>query len=159
MTETKSAPNPAEIDRLSKEYLELKDKLFTAQLASGEISQQLTLKGELLKQMVSDFGSAHAEKSKLLHGLQYEVMATFGQTVTIDAAAVETFRDALRKSKQMRLLGKLFEKTIRWSLNPEASKIVRGSTLSKKLVDLFAKCEVVKSRTPTLQVRAKEKAA
>jgi hypothetical protein len=159
MSEARVAPNPQEIDKLSKEYLELKDKLFTAQLAAGEISQQVTLKGELLKQMVSDFGSAHAEKSKLLHGLKYEAMATFGQTVSIDAAAVETFRDALRQAKQVRLLGKLFEKTIRWSLNPEASKIVRGSTLSKKLVDLFAKCEVVKSRTPTLQVREKEKAA
>jgi hypothetical protein len=88
MSEARVAPNPQEIDKLSKEYLELKDKLFTAQLAAGEISQQVTLKGELLKQMVSDFGSAHAEKSKLLHGLKYEAMATFGQTVSIDAAAV-----------------------------------------------------------------------
>jgi hypothetical protein len=156
---SQSAPNPAEIDKLSKEYLELKEKLFTAQLAATDISQQMTLKAELLRDMVSKFGSAKGEKSKLLHGLEYEVMATFGQTVSIDAAAVETFRDALKQAKQARLLGKLFEKTIRWTLNPEASKIVRSSTLSKKLSDLFAKCEVVKPITPKLQVRLKEKAA
>jgi len=156
---TTPAPNPQEIDKLSKEYLELQEKQLTARLALGEISQQMTLIGETLRDMVSKHGSAHAEKSKLLHGLEYEVMATFGQTVVIDGAAVETFRDALKQAKQVRLLGKLFEKTIRWTLNPEASKLVRSSTMSKKLSDLFAKCEVVKPITPRLQVRPKEKAA
>lgn len=155
---TATAPTPQEIDQLSKEYLELKDKLFTAQLAASEISGQLTLKAELIKQKVAEFGSAHAEKSKIVHGLEYEAVVTFGQSVSIDAAAVETFRDALHKAKQTRLLGKIFEKTIRWSLSPEASKIVRGSSLSAKVRALFAKCEVVKAKTPSLQVRAKEKA-
>jgi hypothetical protein len=153
------SPTPVEVDQLSKEYLELKDKLFTAQLTVTEISEKMVSKAEALREMTSQFGSAHSEKSKLLHGLGYEVMVSFGQTVTIDAAAVETFRDALRKAKQVRMIGKLFEKTIRWSLHPKASEIIRGSTLSDKLRSLFAKCEVVKATTPKLQVRPKEKAA
>jgi hypothetical protein len=39
-----------------------------------------------------DFGSSHAEKSKLLHGITQEMMVTFGSAVSIDAAAVERFR-------------------------------------------------------------------
>jgi hypothetical protein len=156
---TVAAATPAQVDKYAKEYLDLKDQVLQAKFALTELQQQLELKAEIVKSYVESYGSAHAEKSKIVHGLKYEAVMTFGQSVSIDAAAVETFRDELRKSKQVRLLGKLFEKRISFALNPEASKIVRGSTLSDKLRSLFAKCEVIKPRTPTLQVREKEKAA
>jgi putative Mn2+ efflux pump MntP len=41
--------------------------------------------------LVEEFGSAHAEKSKLLHGITHEILATFGLSTSIDAAAVGLF--------------------------------------------------------------------
>lgn len=152
---TTSSPSPEQIDQHAKEYLALKDKLLQAKLAYSEIQQQMECTESILKNWGATFGSAHAEKSKLLHGLGYEVMVTFGQSVSIDASAVETFRDALAKADQPRLLKKLFDKTIRWTLHPQASEIVRGEKLSDKLRSLFAKCQVVKERSPSLQVREK----
>jgi len=150
-----SPPTPAQVEVIAKDYLDLKDKFLQAKLAATEIEQELSAKGEVLRQLASDFGSGTAEKSKLLHGLAYEVMVTFGQSVSIDAAAVENFRLALVKTDQPRLLKKLFEKTIRWSLNPRASELVRGEKLSDRLRSLFARCEVVKAKTPSLSVREK----
>ena len=152
---TPSPPTPAEVEVLAKEYLDLKDKFLQAKLAATEIELQMRAKGEVLKDLVAKFGSQHAEKSRLLYGLKCEVMVTTGQSVSIDAAAVETFREALVKADQPRLLKKLFEKTIRWTLHPQASELVRGEKLSDKLRSLFAKCEVVKAKTPSLNVREK----
>jgi hypothetical protein len=155
MSAASPAPSPAELDQVAKQYLDLKDKVMTAKLAYAELQQEMELKGESLKDTVAKFGSAHAEKSKLMHGLAYEVVVTFGQTVSIDAVAVDRFRHELVMNKKTRLLKKLFEQTVRWTLNPQASEIVRGEKLSDKLRSLFAKCQVMKERTPSLSVREK----
>jgi len=81
-------------------------------------------------------------------------MVTFGQSVSIDAAAVERFRIALAESDQSRLSRKIFEKTIRWSLTPEYGSVVKASKLSKPLLALYSQCEVIKARAPSLVVRA-----
>ena len=52
------------------------------------------MKGDLIC-LVDEFGAAHAEKSKILHGLQYEMVGTFGASTSIDAAAVQRFATAL----------------------------------------------------------------
>ena len=149
------SPTPALVDELAKQYLELKDKLFQAQLEVRALQEPLDIKAAELREVVRQYGSAHAEKSKLLHGISHEIMCSFGQSVSIDAAAVETFREALVKSKQVRLLKRLYEKTVRWSLSPQASAIIREFTLAPKLSRLFAACQVVKDKTPTLTVRSK----
>ncbi len=148
-------PTPASVDELAKDYLELKDKLLQAQLEVRALQEPLDKKADELRELVREHGSAHAEKSKLLHGISYEVMCSFGQSVSIDAAAVETFREALVKSKQARLLKRIYQKTIRWTLAPDASAIIRNFTLAPKLSGLFAACQVVKDKTPTLIVREK----
>ena len=93
-----------------------------------------------------DFGSSHAEKSKLLHGITQEMMVTFGSAVSIDAAAVERFRLALVQSKQARLLR---------LVSPEASVIIKDEKLSKSLLAIYSQCEVIKPRVPSLAVREK----
>src|SRR5213593_2300006 len=50
--------------------------------------------------LVEEYGSAHAKKSKLLHGIQFEIIATLGMSTSIDAAAAERFAIALRDAKQ-----------------------------------------------------------
>ena len=112
------------------------------------------MKEELID-LVRDFGSAHAEKSRLLHGITREMMVTFGSSVSIDGAAVERFRLALMKANQARLLKKVFLQHVRWSLSPEASAIIKGEKLSKSLLALYSQVEVIKPKSPSLQVREK----
>jgi len=155
---TSSIPTPAEIDQAAKEFLALRDNYLQAKLAATEAQQQMELKSELLKDLVEKHGGPHAEKSKIVHGVNYECVVTFGQMVSVDAVAVENFRAALKEAKQTRLLKKIFDVVERVTLKPGASQIVRGEKLSAKLLNLFAKCEVIKAKTPSLQVRLKEAA-
>ena len=115
---------------------------------------------ELLITQVREFGSAHAEKSKLLHGLEWEVLATFGSSNVLDGAAVETFRLALLQEKKTRLLKKVFEKVIRWTMADTAGAFLRTEHEAGKFPDrlyaLFARCSVPKELTPRLQVRPKK---
>src|SRR5437868_12011392 len=100
-----SAPPPAEIDVKAEQYYRLKDNVTKAVLAAKDAQVPLDQLKEELIDLVRDFGSAHAEKSKLLHGITQEMMVTFGSSVSIDAAAVEKFRMALEEAKQTRLRG------------------------------------------------------
>jgi hypothetical protein len=94
----------------------------------------------------------------LLHGITSEMMVTFGSSVSIDAAAVERFRHALLESNQSRLLKKIFQKDIRWTMSPEAATIIKGEKLSNGLLAIFSQCEVVKQKAPSLTVREKSTA-
>jgi hypothetical protein len=151
-----SAPTPVRVDELAKAYMALKDEYLEARLEAETVAELLEKKAAELKALVSDFGSAHAEKSKLLHGVTHELMVTFGSSVSIDGAAVEKFRLALVAAKKARVLRKLFEKTIRWTLSPLAPTLIKGERqLPQRLLALYAQCEVVKQKTPSLTVREK----
>jgi hypothetical protein len=154
-TATAVAPSAVRVDKLAAEYLGLKKTAEEKAQAAAEAQKPLQDKAQELRELVREHGSAHAEKSKLLHGVSHEIMCSFGQSVTIDAAAVENFRLALVEAKQAGLLKRIFEKTIRWTLSPEASRIVRGISLTPKLARLFSACQVVKDNTPKLIVRPK----
>lgn len=153
---TPSIPLPAEIDALSIEYLKLKEKVFEAMLAQRTAQKNLDDKKDELIALVSDAGSVHAEKSKLLHGITHEIMGTFGVSTVIDASAVERFRIALKEAKQTRALKKIFQETVRWTLAPTAAVIIKGEKLSDPLLALYSQCEVTKEKTPILTVRPKE---
>ena len=102
-----------------------------------------------------DFGSAHAEKSRLLHGITHEMVVTFGQSVSVDAAAVERFRLALLESEPSRLLKRIFLQDVRFTLAPEAAVVIKGTKLSNALLSLYSQCQVVKQKAPSLVVRGK----
>ena len=149
--------SPAEIDAIADEYRKLESQIDEIEKESEEkILPKLTRLGvlrTLLTEQVRSFGSAHAEKSKILHGISMEIMATLGISSSIDAAAVETFRQALAKAKQTRLLKKIFEKTERWTLLDNASEVIRSTKLADSLLALYSKCTVSGPRKPTLVVR------
>jgi hypothetical protein len=87
-------PTAADVDRLAIQFLELEktvDEAYKVAVAADEPHERMR---EDLICLVEEFGSAHAEKSKLLHGISYEIMATFGMTTSIDAAAAERFAHA-----------------------------------------------------------------
>jgi len=92
---------------------------------------------EELVQLVRDFSCAHKEKSRVIHGIKFEMMATFGSLVEIDSAAVERFRLALLESNQSRLLKEIFTIDIRFTISPEAAGIIKGEKLSTGLLAIF----------------------
>lgn len=156
-------PSAADVEKFAREYQELQLKILgIAKKAQEDIAPLAIRLGHLKIWFVANvgkFGSAHYEKSKILHGIGLEAMATFGQSSSIDNAAVETFRLALYKAKQARVLKRIFEKTVRWKLLPQASAFLRGEHEAGKFPDklflLFARCTVTKEKTPVLEIRPK----
>ncbi|HMF28876.1 MAG TPA: hypothetical protein VKE42_08895, partial [Candidatus Cybelea sp.] len=134
----------AELNKQWQDALEPK----TAELAR--------LESEIVK-MVDSHGSVHAEKSKLLRGVDLEVMVTYGTYTTIDNAAVERFRLYLEKAKKVKLLHELFVKSIRWSLHPNVAAIVQAERLSVGEQALYSKCEVAKPKKPRLDIREQKR--
>lgn len=162
-TPEKKPPSAEEIERLAGEMIDLKGQISTIeQEAKDEIKPlaiKLTSLSARAEAWLREFGSAHAEKSRMLHGVLYEIMGTFGTSTSIDAAAVEVFRQALVKAGKARLLKKLFRKVIRWELMPNWAETVRGAgKLPAKLAALYAQCEIKTARTPTITPREREKA-
>lgn len=160
-TPAKAAPLPGAVDELAAAYNALQAKILQAELEYAEAvkdvgPQMATMKTELVE-LVRDFGSTHAEKSKRLYGIEWYLMATFGTSHSTDAAAVERFRRALVKAKQARLLKRIFSKSVRWDLSPEARTIVQGSKLSRPLLALYAQCDVPMTKTPILKVEKKQR--
>jgi hypothetical protein len=146
---------PAQVDEKAEQYYRLKAALDEATEAAKLRCLPLAQLKEELVQLVRDFGSAHAEKSRLLHGITQEMMVAFGSSVSIDAAAVERFRLALLEANQSRLLKKIFTKDIRFTMSPEAAVIIKGEKLSTGLLAIFSQVEVVKQKAPSLVVREK----
>jgi hypothetical protein len=150
-----SAPTPGQVDEKAEQYYRLKAALDEATEAAKLRCLPLAQLKQELVDLVRDFGSAYAEKSRLLHGVTHEMVVTFGQSVSVDAAAVERFRLALLESEQSRLLKKIFLQDVRFTLAPEAATIIRGEKLNKALLSLYSQCQVVKPKSPVLQVREK----
>jgi hypothetical protein len=159
----KLAPTPEEADEFAIEFDRLYQVLSEATAeAKTKVENALVpvtrLKRELIE-LVRNFGGPHREKSKLLHGIAWELMATFSQSTTQDGVAVERLRLALKKKKQTKLLKKLFTEDKRWTFSSNAAEILKGEKLTLKIMALVLQCFVTTDRTPTLDVRPKKKAA
>jgi hypothetical protein len=147
----KTPPTAADIDRLAVEFLALEektDKAYAVALALDEPHERLR---EQLIDLAETFGARHNEKSKLLLGSAYEIVATFGTTTCINAAAVDHFADVLRGSKQLKVLELIFEQSTHYRLRPDAGPVIR--MLPKALAALYAACHVTTPRHPVLEVR------
>lgn len=156
----KAAPLPGAVDVLATAWHELEEKIAEAKAefdatVKDVVPQMATMKTELIE-LVRDFGSTHAEKSKRLNGVLWYLQATFGTSHKLDAAAVERFRLALVKAKQARLLKSIFKKSVRWDLSPEAPTLIHGK-LSPSLLALYARCDVPTPISPSLKVEKKTK--
>ncbi len=153
MATAAAAMTPLQVDEKAREFERLKEAVDRSMKAAKEAQVPLDELKEELIEMVREFGSAHAEKSKIVHGIASEVMVSFGQSVSIDAAAVEKFRAALADSGAARLCKKIFEQSIRWSLMPDSAAIIKAQTLSKPLLALYSQCQVIRETGPRLTVR------
>jgi hypothetical protein len=152
----KPVPSAAQIDLKAIEYRRLEEMFLEAKADLATASEPLSkLKADLIE-LVRQCGGMHAEKSKILHGILWEIMATFGQSTSLDAAAVERLRLGLVKAKQARLLKKLFQKDTRWTFQPGAAIVIKGEKISARVKSLLLDCFVTSYRTPTLDVREKK---
>ena len=151
-------PSPAEIEKLALEYNKLKDELLEAILESKTLGAELAPVKEKCIEWVRQFGTAHAKKSKLLHGIKWEMMATFGSSSSADAAAIEKLRQHLLTVKKTRLLKLMFEMTPRWTLKETARVEILKPGVDDEIRALFALCEVPSDNTPKLEVRLKQSA-
>src|ERR1700746_370184 len=102
-------PTAVDIDRLAMEFLALEEKTDQAYAIALALDEPHERMKEQLIDLAEEFGSAgheksKLEKSKLLHRLTHEMVATFGVSTSINAAAVDRFAHVLRVNKQTKLL-------------------------------------------------------
>jgi hypothetical protein len=159
--DAKDAPKPDAIDEFAAEFDRLDRELTAAEEAVKNAAKPVaTLKAELIE-LVRRFGGPHGKSSKLMHGIAWELMGTFGKTTVTDNAAVERFRLALQRRRKTALLKKLFTQDVRYSFSSQAMEIIKAEKkpLTPKLMGLLLMCFDTNDCAPRLDVRPKKKAA
>lgn len=158
------SPNAEQVDAHAVEYKRLEKilddaKALLVKVRNKEGADLGKLHGSLIE-LVRSFGGRHAEKSKILHGIEWELMATFGQSAGIDSAAVERLRLALKAANKTKLLKKLFTEEKCYRLADNAAEVLKAEgTLPNDLAMLTLACFTSTPRTPVLDVRLKKKSA
>jgi hypothetical protein len=156
------SPNAEQVDAHAVEYKRLEKILDDAKAELAKVRNKEgkdldKLHGTLID-LVGSFGGKHAEKSKILHGIEWELMATFGQSAGIDSAAVERLRLALKAANKTKLLKKLFTEEKSYRLARDAAELLKAEgKLPDDLAMLALACFSFTPRTPTLDVRLKKK--
>lgn len=158
------APNAEQIDAQAEEYKRLEKILDDAKAELLKVKKKEGVELDALHasliEMVRAFGGQHAQKSRILHGIDWELMATFGQSAGIDATAVERLRLALKEAGKTRLLKKLFSEHKSYSLAPDAADVLKAEgKLPDDLATLALSCFTFTPSTPRLEVRPKKKAS
>jgi hypothetical protein len=158
------SPNAEQVDAHAVEYKRLEKILDAAKAELDKVRKKEgadlgKLHGALIE-LVRSFGGKHAEKSKILHGIDWELMATFGQSFGIDSTAVEQLRLALKAANKTKLLKKLFTEEKSYRLAENAAEVLKAEDkLPDDLAMLALKCFGFTPQTPRLEVRLKKKSA
>lgn len=153
------APLPADVDERAEAFHKLEEKLVKAKAEQKSAQENLTASESELIALVRSFGGPHATKSKILHGIIWEMVATFAQYSTTDNGAIERFRLALVEAGLTRLMKKIFKEESRWTMLSSAAEIVKNEKLSPRLMALLLQCTVTGDKKPSLDVRMKKKSA
>jgi hypothetical protein len=155
------SPVPIEVDTRAQDFSDLEKSIAKLKLDLGAKQKEMAAKEAALIELVRSFGGPHATKSKILHGIVWEMIATFAQYTTQDGAAVERFRQALVLAKKGRLLKKLFDRDVRWTMKAGAGQILAAETLAPRLradlLGLLLVCSTTQDKKPSLEVREKKK--
>lgn len=155
------APLPVDVDVRAEAFHELETKLTEAKAKVAAAGKALTESEAELVDLVCAFGGPHATKSKILHGIVWEMVLTLGKYRIEDSAAVERFRLALVKAKKGRLLKKIFDRDTRWTMKSGAGQTLAAENLPPRikaeLLALLMQCTSEKDKKPQLDVRPKKK--
>ena len=153
------APLQIEVDARAETFADLEANLTEAKTRLKDAQSLVSSRENELIELVRRFGGPHYQKSKILHGIVWEMVATFSQYTREDSAAVDRFRQALIEAGQTRLMKKIFTSDTRWTMKSSAAEIVKMGKLSPKLMALLLQCSVTQDKKPSLEVRAKKKSA
>jgi hypothetical protein len=158
-----NAPSPVQVDELALQHNELKEKieniLAKAKEDTKDSAEELVkLVGEL-RVLVDQFGSAHAKKSKLLNGIDWEMMLTKTSTTSLNGASVERMKAwAGTDKRKLAVFDSLFVGTMRWDLTPTATALIQSPTIPLGAKRLFSACLKIEPNTPRFEVRPKKAA-
>ena len=150
------APTPAQVDALVNRYAEAQHIADEAG-AAAKVKQAAAyeIKGHLTA-MVESFGFRHTEKSKRITGLHTVATTTTATRVSIDDAAVETFRGYLEGQELTELAGRFFISHTSYSLVEGPQEVLKSLSLGKRVRDkissLIGLCFQVKTNAPSLKI-------
>ena len=156
---------PEALDTLAAEYLglqkEIEDEVTALTLKLKPKAERLEeLRPKFLAQCVAH-GSPYEKKSKLLSGLEYEVMTTESSSSSLDQPAIGRFREGCEKMERLSVFEEIFEKVSEYRKRPAADEVVRrttGEKLTPTLALLYLKCTIVKNSPARLAaVRPRQK--
>jgi hypothetical protein len=157
------APLPAEVDARAEAFHAIATSIAEKNEKLKELRKQLSDSEIALIELVRSFGGPHAAKSKILHGIVWEMVATFSKFTAEDSAAIERFRLTLVSAKKGRLLKKLFDRDVRWTMKSGAGQTLAAENLAPRLkaelLGLLLLCSSTKDKKPSLDVRQKKKTA
>ena len=146
-------PSPSEVDELALEFCRLEARVDKAYAIAQSLDEPMEKFREGLILLIEEFGQQHATKSRLLAGADSELVATFGTVRSIDANAVEQFREALQKAGRVHILRQFFQECTTWRLIDGADGLIRRQQMSDHLQASFSRCFVERPKTPILKVR------
>jgi hypothetical protein len=155
---------PEALDQFAAEYISLKTEIFERNLelldALKEKSARVAFLAKLFTDACHAHGSPHEKKSKLLSGLDYELMTTESSSSSIDQAAVRILESKCERHGKTDLFEQLFESVSEYRARPGADAIARASRgLTGPLAVAYLKCAVTKTSPPRLTaVRPRQKA-
>jgi hypothetical protein len=156
-TPISKAPRPAEVDERAEKFHKLEADLATKVEECSKLKKDIAARELDLIELVKAFGGPHCTKSKILHGIVWEMVATFSQYTVLDSLAIERFRKALAEAGQTRLIKKMFKQDVRWTFDAASTaEIVKTERLSSKLMALLLQCTVSQDKKPSLDVRPKK---
>lgn len=163
MNETLKAPTPTQVDALVKRYADAKgeaDAIGAAAKMKSAAADEI--KAELVT-MVETFGARHTEKSKRLKGLHNTATTTKATRVSIDDAAVETFRGYLAERELTEISGRFFVEHVSYSLVEGPQEVLKTLSLAKrireKVATLLGLCFQIKTNAPSLKIETVAPAA
>jgi polyhydroxyalkanoate synthesis regulator phasin len=153
MTEQKKKIEPAAIDAKCRAY---QAKRVEADALDAEITP---LKAELIA-LADEQGyvPANAEKSRRLDGVEMVATTTTGSSVEVKNDRVTELQLRLSKLKMPRLFSKLFARTIKHSLQKDASDTLKiaiaplAAKTQAEVLSLFTGCFDVSTKAPSLVV-------
>jgi hypothetical protein len=151
-----SAPTPQQIDALIERFATAKreaDSLLAVARLKSEASD--TIKAELVA-MVETYGARHTEKSKRLKGAHNTATTTKATRVSIDPAAVETFRAWLQERELAEISGRFFVEQVTYSLVEGPQEVLKTLSLAKrireKVESLLGLCFKINTNAPSLKI-------
>jgi len=160
MAAQETAPKPAQVDALVREYAAAqavvathKNDMKLAEKTSDELKAKLV-------ELVNRHGFRHTEKSMRLEGLHSKATVTTGTRFVTDAEAVEGLRTYLDKQELTEISGKLFRQHVSYSLVASPQEVLASVDLPTKILNklksLVGICFKMETNAPALKVEIAE---